>query len=167
MIRELRKSVPRFLPPLSWGLIARKFFFRDWGLKWGLFRGCFYSRWFLISCTIKNKHVWSSYVRNGIYVNHKHQKTVPQRPSVFITDDFLGVCITKNVFLWKSHQSKVHDVDDRAAFTNASRQGTGGIWAGPEKKQVFSRCDSRFSQMDRLTRAPPCWSRIQHPYPRI
>ena len=94
--------------------------------------------------------------RKGIYVNHKHQKTVSHLPSVFLTDDFLDYASAKNVFLGKSIRSTVHDVDDCAAFTNASSQGPGGTWAGPDKKQVFSRCDSRYSKMDRYPRPPPC-----------
>ena len=97
-----------------------------------------------------------SVCRNGIYVNYKHQKTVPHLPSVFLTDDFLDYASQKMCFLEKTIRSKVHDVDDCAAFTNASSQGPGGTWAGPDKKQVFSRCDSRYSEIDRLAQPPPC-----------
>ena len=41
--------------------------------------------------------------RKDIYVNYKHQKTVPHLPSVFLTDDFLDYASQKNVFLEKVH----------------------------------------------------------------
>ena len=39
--------------------------------------------------------------RNGIYVNYKHQKTVPHLPSVFLTDDFLDYASPKKCVSWK------------------------------------------------------------------
>ena len=39
-----------------------------------------------------------SVCRNGIYVNYKHQKTVPHLPSVFLTDDFLDYASQKMCF---------------------------------------------------------------------
>ena len=83
--------------------------------------------------------------RDDIYINYKLQKTASQKADVFLTDDFWDCASQKMCFLEKSIRSKVHDVDDCAAFTNASSQGPGGTWAGPDKKQVFSRCDSRYS----------------------
>ena len=52
---------------------------------------------------------------------------------------FLEYASPKNVFLWKSHRSKIHDDDDRAAFTNAFKPWTLDLLNRPgQKTSVFT-----------------------------
>ena len=75
--------------------------------------------------------------RKGIYVNHKHQKTVSHLPSVFLTDDFLDSASQKMLFSENRSGRKYIDVNDTIRFTDAPDRGIGGFGLAGKKSMCF------------------------------
>ena len=90
--------------------------------------------------------------RNHIYVNSKRQKTGSQEAIVFLTDDFSEYA-TQNMGISENRSSRKHIyVIDTMWFTYTSDWPLGDARAGPDKNQVFLRCDLLRAFQDQVYR---------------